>query len=331
VRKSFLKTGFKNVFKTLLLGAILCASTQFLNAQTPDDDEEEGLYPEGFTFESDLIGNVSRGWFPKPTAGQALVFDGYDSEGWVTFFVERAPAIRSSSFKNTKYGFHHRDPFENNEEREFIEPGESERIDDFPERRTEQYGLTYLLNMPFPAIFRGGLALNVNTGMLFAPDESRQYLDLAGNRQTLKEVNVLAVKEWLLKGSVGLQIPVYGVFMGTSEWGGLGSYYYVYGGISGSYAVSSSATQYSQIANAKESLRYANGRDTVQFMEDVRMSGISPFRYAYEGAVGWNFSAGPVMFALEAFALLPQNSILKDAEWRQYTAGARFMIGYTWQ
>ncbi len=316
---------FKSVLKIILL---IFAATTFLKAQ--DTTDEEGLYPENFEFESDLIGHYSKGWFPTPSPGQTIFYAG-GSSAWPNFYIERAHDIRSKSFKNTKYPFTNFDAFTSDEQREFIEPGSKERNDEFPEHETIHYGLAYQRYLPFPGIIRLGAGFDHNNSMLFSNDESREYLDLAGHRQPLKEVSVIAMNEYLLKGSAGFTLPIYGAFLSATEFGGLASYYYLYGGVTGYYALYSSTTQYVQIANAKDELRYANDRDTVQLMNDVRLSELNSFRYAYDVAIGWGGTLGPVTASAEVCAILPQTSILKDANWRQYFAGLRLMIGYTWE
>jgi hypothetical protein len=308
-----------------LLGiSVLCTA----HAQEPDSTWDDlGLDPEGFEFESDLIGHYSHGWFPQPYSASSL------SIGLNVFWsdvFDRATNIRPSGFHPTTDAFSWHDPFIGNEQ-EIMQAGKNEEEDDdYPETGYSEYLLSYLYNLPMPAILRGDLWLRNSDGLLFSNDTTRSYLSLSGQKHALKEVGVAHLSEYVLGGSFGLNIPVYGVFL-ESEVGTIASYYYIHAGVSAGYVLVSKATQYAQIANAKDELRYGNGRDTVNYLLNVKLADLNRFRTGLDFAAGWNVAAFFGVFTFEAFFSVPMNSVLKDVEWQQYVAGFRIGLGYQWE
>ena len=285
-----------------------------------------GLDPEGYDPESDLFGKYSHGWFPQASPAQSLS---------LTFPVlysnvyDAGNSIRSRSFVPTTAPFGWRNPFESNEQ-DILKPNSDEVADDgYPFTSYGEYGLSYTFSLPMPLILRGDARLSIVDGMIFSNDTTRSYLTLSGLKRPLKEVSVLHLEQYLLSGSVGFNIPFYGVFL---EWDAMSvsSYYYLHAAASAGFAVSSKATQYMQIANVKDELRYGNGSDTVTVMEAGRLSELNRFRTAIDVGLGWNFSAAVGTFFVEAFVSAPLSTVVRDAEWREYYVGFRFGLGYQW-
>jgi len=288
--------------------------------------DDLGLDPEGFKLDEDIIGHVSAGWFPQAYSGYTLSFTG---KLFYADVHDRAEGIRPRGLRTTTEPFTWRNPFDS-DERDILQPNSEEEEDDgYPTTDHEEYLLTFLYNLPMPAIIRLQGGLEITEGMLFSEDTSRAYLTLGGAAQPFKEVGVAYLKQHSINGSAGLNIPVYGGFI-KSEAITLASYYYLYAGYSFSYAVSSKGTQYVQIADAKENLRYGNGADTLTFINKDRFEELNRLRTAIEVGVGWNLAAEFGALGFEAFVSLPQSSVLKDVEWKQYFAGLRISVGWHW-
>lgn len=313
----------------LLLAAAVCMAPLQLRAQDDIDStwDAYGENPEAFVLDDDIFGHVSTGWFPQPYVGYTLSYGG-------TFLFadvfDRAPDIRSRSFMPTTVPFSDRDPFDRSKEREILQPNSDEEEDDgYPTTDYSEYSLQFLFNLPFPLVLRGSAGLQVTEGLLFSDDRSRSYLTIGGAKQQFKEVGVVHLKQYSIAGTGGLVIPVYGGFI-KNEALRFGSYYYLFGGVSAAYAVSSKGTQYVQIADAKEQIRYRNGTDTVTLINKRVFDGLNRLRTAVEVGVGWNIAFESLAFGFEAFTSIPQSSVLNDSDWKQYFVGLRATFGWHW-
>lgn len=288
--------------------------------------DDLGLDPDGFKLDEDIIGHVSAGWFPQPYSAYTLSFTG---KLFYADVHDRADGVRPRSFRPTSEPFTWHNPFDD-DEREIFQPNSDEEEEDgYPTTSHDEYLLTFLYNLPMPAIMRVQGGLEITEGMLFSNDTSRAYLTLGGAAQPFKEVGVAHLKQYSINGSAGLNIPLYGGFI-KSEATTIASYYYLYGAYSVSYAVSSKGTQYVQIANAKDNLRYGNGADTLTLINKERFEDLNRLRTAIEVGIGWNLAAEFGALGFEAFVSVPQNSVLKDVEWKQYFAGLRIALGWHW-
>lgn len=289
--------------------------------------DDLGLDPEGFKYDEDVIGQVSSGWFPQPYTGYTLSYTG---PLFYSDVFDRASNLRSHSLRPTTEPFTWHNPYDD-DEREIYQPYKDEEEDDgYPATGYDEYLLTFLWNLRMPVILRASAGLQVTEGMLFSSDTSRSYLTLRGVAQPFKEVGVVYLKQHSIVGSAGINIPIYGGFI-KSEAITLSSYYYIYAGYSAAYAVSSKGTQYTQIANAKDDIRYGNGADTVTLINNARLPDLNRLRTSLDFALGWNVAAEFGALGFEVFASVPQSSVLKDADWKQYFVGLRASIGWHWQ
>ncbi|MBS1913302.1 MAG: hypothetical protein JST22_15040 [Bacteroidetes bacterium] len=315
---------------TLLLvciGLAACATCAHAQDEADSTWDDYGANPERFKLDDDIFGHVSTGWFPQAYTGYTLEYGG-------TFFLadayDVAPNIRSRAFAPTTEPFTQANPFTSSSERKILKPNsQDEESDGYPATDYSEYMLTFLYNLPMPAVVRLQSGLQVSEGMLFSNDTSRSFLTIGGAMQPFKEVGVIHLKQYSLLGSIGLVIPVYGGFI-DNEAMALGSYYYVYGGISAAYAVSSKGTQYSQIADAKDEIRYGNGSDTATLINKRTFDGLNRLRTAWEFAIGWNLQVQPIALSFEVFASVPRTSVLADADWKQYFVGIRASFGAHW-
>lgn len=308
---------------------MLWCSAGVVWAQTDELPDLDAIDPDTFTVESDMLGAYSTGWFPQPHRAYTLNFMIVNGNVW-----DQAWGLRSSALVPTAFSYAHHNPYGDSDQREIIKPfatiddSDSEE-DDYPETDYDEYSLCFTANLPFPAVLRAEAGLLVTDGLLFSSDRTRSFLSYSGVRQNFHEVQVAHREEWLLKGGVGIDIPVYGAFVQVDDVS-ISSYYYVHGSISGLLLLSGKGTQYAQIADVKDRLRYGNGTDTVQLRPRGEWEGVSTFRTALTVGIGWHVSAQFAVFRVEPFVAFSPTSILRDAKWTQYMAGIRVALGFQW-
>ncbi len=300
---------------------VLGYHTLHAQEELPDLDS---LDPDTFDITIDLMIYHSTGWFPRPYPGFALVarFEGMD-------IIDRARSIRSAAFVPTTSPFSHSDPYGDNDERDIKKAFSDEEEDGNPVTGLSGYSLLFTLNLPFPMVLRADAGILFADGLLFSSDRTRSFLDDNGARRAFHEVSGFFLEEYLLKGSIGVQIPLYGAFI-DAEDGKLASYYYVLGEYTALYSVDRTATQYAQIADAKDKLRYNNGMDTVVVRSMTDVPALNLFRPVATIGAGWSFNAQFFAFNFEIYAALPTKPVLKDADWKQYMVGGRLGLGYHW-
>lgn len=297
----------------------------------------DSLNADDFEFDTEQIFHLSRGWFPTPFKGVSLAFSGTFPYADV---FDRATNLRTRAFKPTTAPFDWHNPYNGslfgeivgfeNKERKILKPNSDDPVDEgYPSTGYGEYGLRFLYHLPFPAVLRAEANYRYSSGMLFSEDTSRSYLSLDGVPRSFREIGVLYHEQDVVSGGVGLQIPIYGIFL-DSDFGSLGSYYYLFGGVSADYAFNAKTTQYTQIADAKDQIRYNNGQDTVTLMQRGTPEGINRTRTAVEGGIGWAFSAEYIVLGFELFASSPLGSMVDDGEWREYYVGGRITFGVQW-
>ncbi len=310
-----------SLFFAVLCSVVLGYGNLYAQEELPDLDN---LKPDEFEIESDLILYHSEGWFPRPFPSSALTvrFEGTDI--W-----DKARSIRSAAFVPTVSPFSHSNPYGDSDERDIKKAFSDDDEDDYPVTDLSGYSLLFTLNLPLPLVLRADAGILFADGLLFSSDRTRRFLDDNGSRRDFHEVTGFFLEEYLLKGSLGVQIPFYGAFV-DGEDGKLSSYYYVFGECTALYSVDRTATQYAQIADAKDQLRYNNGSDTVVVRTMTDVPALRLFRPSATTGIGWSFGIAFFTFNFEAYVSLPLQSVLKDAEWRQYMGGARFGLGYQW-
>lgn len=329
-----------------ILVSILSIPVHPVHAQPPDDEEE---YPwEDWTldsldeedFEEIDPGNtaevihISTGLFPTPSPGASI-------ELYFPFVYNdvfnRASGLRSAFIAETTEPFSWRDPyncpfieFDGCEEKTILMPGTDEEVEDgYPTVEFSEIGLRLSYHLPLPGVVSVSGAYRHAVGLLYSEDTSRAYLSFDGGMRPFREIGVLQYRQHSVSGSVGLHIPVYGAFL-TTKGMTLGSYYYVGGAYSADYALVNRAEQYSQIADAKEQIRYGNRQDTAVLMRRNQPPGFNRYRSSVEVNLGWRVAAEVITFGIEGFFSIPRTSVLEDADWWQYYGGFRMYVGYLW-
>ncbi len=313
----------------LMVAAALLLSVAPVRAQENPADStwSDGLVldPNDFDFAGDQLMHYSSGWFPSAFASTSLIAF---TDVLYSDIFDRGDQLRSSSFVDTPFAFTWHDPFAGGEQN-IYKPNSSEETDDHPHTSYDEYALGYLIGLPMPLILRVKGAFQMQDGLIFSLDTTRSFLGYDGRKRSLKEVGVVYLEEYLIGGTAGVQIPIYGVFF-NSEMTTISSYYYLHASIGGTYAIVSRGTQYEQIANAKDEIRYGNGQDTVTLQSKTRFDQLRRFRTNYEFGLGWNVSFESFVFDFETFITVPITPVLRDTDWKQFTAGLRVGLGYQW-
>jgi hypothetical protein len=133
------------------------------------------------------------------------------------------------------------------------------------------------------------------------------------------------IPKQLLSTNAGIDIPLYGAFL-ESDVETISSYYYFAASASLSYILITGGTQYSQIANATDEIRYSNGSDTVNLLNEVTFNGLQHMRCAIDIGIGWQFTFHGALFGAELCASLPLTTVLNDTGWKQYFIGIRTIL-----
>lgn len=295
-----------------------------------DMDEEyinlEDLKLEDDQFEPDNFNyKMTWGWFPVSKISDFnfnLSIDLGD-------IYDYARTIQSKSFSNTGLPYSHSNPMSRDERKLSIKyKNLVNEEDDFPATGFNSYGFEFKFTFPFWIMLRSNLSVDVADGLLFTEKMEKNFLDFSGNLQSFKEVGIIYHEEVLLNWGLGFIFPIYGVLI--QEDITAYSFYYIYSGISASYTLSSKGTQYAQIANAKDIIRYNNGLDTINLKSNTSFSELNRFRYYLDIGIGWDFEASKVGLKYELFFSVPLSSVLKDTEWNQYKVGLNLSLYLQW-
>lgn len=276
-----------------------------------------------FKLEDDLFDHYSHGWFPS--CYNAREFTIYGSSFSDVF--DKANNIRSNSFVSTTNGFCGSSPYSKRSYRDIKVMDKDENTDEgYPVTNNDEYKFYLIQNLLIPLQLRFDGGLRISEGMLFADDTTRSFLSLSGVKQNFQEVSVLHLKEHSAVVNIGLQMPVYGIFF-KSNIISVSSFYYLRGSIGASYAITTDATQYIQIADIKNQLRYSNAQDTATLSNAIRLPNLNRFRYELEFSAGWHLSFERVIFNFELYSTYPISSVINDAVWKQYIVGIRTGLG----
>lgn len=284
---------------------------------------------DSFSIESEFTKHYSIGWFPQAysVSSAGLCFR------LIPIWWNSVPneGLRFTETRASRNPFTTDNPFEGDEDG-FVKPNSMDaEDDDFPSRSGGSvFSLYYTRTIKYtPFIFRGLLSYDIYRTKFFSSDNSQSFLGLNGQPQQFKEVNVLFTNYHFISVTAGLVLPLYGVFA-EIESQRIGSYYYIAGGLNIGVNIINANTQYIQIADAKERIRYSNGRDTINFYNERIFNSVERIRTNIDIAFGWKTELSFVSFNPEVFATLPLNTVMKDVDWRQYNVGLRVMFGGLW-
>ena len=278
------------------------------------DEVQDTLFQDNnFNFQ------YSHGWFPQP-------FERFSSVSFFTILGDindHADNINPDGMQLTAKPYSSYCPA-SSREREIMFPNKVQAdTGGYPQTVNAILGLSirHNLNM-MPAFFNFDIGVELNNGILFSEDNSRAYLSYAGNKVHFKELGIIHLHEALLHTALGLEFPVYGVFLETDD-NLMVSYYYFKPSLGLSFALWSGATQYMQIADVKNSLRYGNGTDTLRLETEKTLDGLHRIRFNLQLEAGWTFTAGGLGVEFGFFYSVPLNSVIIDEYWAQYKWGIK--------
>jgi hypothetical protein len=268
----------------------------------------EDLNPDDFDFTEDFPMTYSKGWFPRPlktTFGIGL------SYGVGSTHVA-ASKMRSKSFVPTYNGFQGGYGFKKDQEK--IKKKGSEDFEDYPPGQAVlDLGLTGFFSSKY-LMFEAQAKYSRTHGILSSIDDTRSFLNLAGHKQKFLEGAVVHIADHNIRLSFGLTLPFYGAFILDN----FSSYYYIQAGVAFEIPVSSSATQYFQVLDTKDDLRYGNGTDTVRVMHDVKLSTLTDVRKSFEIALGGITDLNVIGLEYSFRYSFMFNSMLTDVIWKQH-------------
>ncbi len=316
----------------LLLACSLCmvplaAQSAGEAAHEENDSLDTGLeqaLPSPDTLVNDFVRHASYGWFPEPGSGWSYgLCSSLNFREW-----DVVHNLRSSGLFPSSTPYNAESPFSGDEDRIKKKFSSDDASDEFPSEGYSADGIYLMQNIPtVSAILKLSVLYDYSRTRLYAVDESRSFLSEFGRPSSYKEVTVLFANHHSLSAGAALMIPVYGAFL-QSEAASISSFYYLNIGAQGSYMFLNENTQYTQIATHKDELRFLNGTDTLTFIDKQPLSTAKSFRWYVDLALGWKVGIlGGPEFCFELYGLLPQSSVLSDAEWKQYRFGARIAIG----
>ena len=319
----------------ILLIVIITLNSSF--GQQADADSTwdlENLDFEDYDNSSSISVEISSGWFPK-TPKKLLQIGLISLQTGATFDI--ADNIRPKAFIPTTNGFSGYN-FMKDEEREIREPFSTKIVKAnsnmpfigalyepnlYPDTDYGGFGFDYCYTPDLP--FNYGIRLKAfnNKGMLFSKDDSKSFLDVYGKKQKFTEASIIHLNEWSLNTGINFELPVYGAFISSIN-SMIGSYYFISAGINIDYVIWSEAYQFIQIADAKDKIRYSNGRDTLHLQTDAVLNGLNRFRFGIDFSFGWKYVTPPIGFNGELFVHIPLTSVIDDAAWKQYRIGYRY-------
>ncbi len=270
----------------------------------------EELNPEDFDFSPDFTMNYSKGWFPRPlktTMGIGIFYSGGS-------LYDIAYRLRSSSFVPTYNAF--QGGFGFSTDQEIIKKkNTSEDEDDFPQASIWNLGISTIFSSKY-LLLEGRAYYSRSHGILSSIDDTRSFLNLSGKKQKFLEGAVVHIAEHNIGLSLNTIIPVWGAFI--FEQNSMSAYYYLKAGITWEFPLTSGATQYFQILDVKDDLRYRSGADTVRVMFEEKLRTINSVRQRFEFAIGTILDVSVLVFDMNFAYSCMLNSVIEDAVWKQH-------------
>lgn len=266
----------------------------------------------------------SKGYFPTPVYNSFTV--GILNENTVLF--SKANGINPNGLKNINggYSIHYEEDISHRKfKKKFSDEEEDEHI------KTESYswGLDFRLtpDIGIPVIFRAAAMVTWSTDILFSMDYSKSYLDYDNTMNSYFEINNLLLEETLFDTKLGVSIPIYGAFV--NQQAAYSSIFSLYIGVSNAQVIHSKATQFVQIGNAKNKIRFENGLDTLVQTSNLELPTLISNRFGIEVGIEHSSVIAGIGYNVWVNAQIPMQSILSDENWRQYQLrfGAVLYIG----
>jgi len=187
-------------------------------------------------------------------------------------------------------------------------------------------GLEYKLtpNIGLPIELRASTSISWNTSSLYSEDRSKSYLQYDNTSRSYLEIGNILLEETILEFAGGVNIPLYGAYV--SQQVDFSSLYSLYIGANLNEVLSSCTSQYLQIGNVKEKLRYENGLDTTHLVSNIELPTLVKSRLYLEVGLSSSFEVNGYGAKIEVKYIAPTQSILKDESWRQSQFRLAFIL-----
>lgn len=306
-----------------LLIIILFVSSNILLSQdrewVPKSFDSLDVQPKSEIYDDEEVNmDYTKGYFPIPVYTALNV--GLYMEG--SYLLSSASGISPSGLKpigGTYSNSYNKDTDYLKFKKKFSDDEESTYI------TSEGYsiGLDFKLtpNIGIPVVFRATAIITWNTDVLYHLDNSKSFLDDDNKTRDYLEINNLLLEETQLELKGGISIPLYGVFI--SKQMQMSNLFSLYIGVSNSIVLSSEATQYAQIGDVKDKLRFENGLDTLVQTSNIELPSLIKNRLGLEFGLETSFEVMGYGANFGLKGLIPTESIVSDESWKQY----QFRIG----
>lgn len=276
------------------------------------DSLDVELKQEDFQLDEELDIKYSKGYFPVPLEWNFNI--GIFSK--IGYISNAANNITPSGLVTTNKPY----KSEYNSDSDYLDFKEKYSDDDDGSSQDNEIysvGLEYLLtpDLGIPLQIRASTLITWNTSILYSEDKSKSYLDYDKGQSSFLEIGNIILEETNLEFNAGINIPIYGAFVKSQVK--YQSLYTLYFGVSMTEVLSSESTQYLQIGDAKDKIRYENGLDTINLVTDYELPTLRGSRLAFETGIGMNFIVNNFGLLYELTFTIPHNSILKDDIWKQ--------------
>lgn len=263
------------------------------------------------------------GWFPG-TFNKSSFF-GLNFTG-NSIYVSGEP-IKSSSFVNPSFQFV-QESFNDRNQRRLSEKFEREsnsELVDF-ERTGLQVGIDYVFSFYLPFFIETGLFYEFREDYIRADLGTSPFLSQNNNIENFQEFSVVHLNEDYLGFHIGIKLPIYGAYISSSFDGDPdlsrgSSYYFLDLKYSSNYVFDSDLDQFNMMTTAKNSIRYANGYDSLHLQTDVRAENLIDYRHALQFGIGFLSLNSLLGFEASINYRMPLNGILEDSSWRQHMIG----------
>lgn len=255
----------------------------------------------------------SKGYFPVPVYNSFTV--GILNENTVLF--SEASGINPKGLKSIKggYSIYYKEDISH---REFKKKFSDEEEDEHISTESYSWGLDFRLtpDIGIPVIFRAAAMVTWSTDILFSIDYSKSYLDYDNKVHSYFEINNLLLEETLFDTKLGVSIPIYGAFV--TQQAAYSSIFSLYLGVSNAHVIDSKATQFVQIGNAKDKIRFENGLDTLVQTKNIELPTLINNRFGMEIGIEHSSEIEGIGYNVWINAQIPMQSILSDENWKQY-------------
>jgi len=275
-----------------------------------DNWEMDSIY-----FEQDMPVEFSSGWFPK------ILFKGADSYFIynINFRTNLANNIISNSFVPTVNGFSAKRPSSKALETRRRFSNEKGKSKEQIIKANGGLEIEYrMLFKPMNAILSVRTGISEEINQLFSEDKSRSFIDFSGNEVFFKEFSIIQIDELNIKNSILASFPIYGGFIKEGD-SNLSSYYFITIGLAATYPIYSLGTQYMQIGNNKDKIRYDNGLIRQTLFKDKQLKTLNNWKYYAIFGVGWEFNTNiNDGMKFEILTAYRTNSAISDANWNAF-------------